>query len=206
VKAATVQTVSVTQTNWDQRNAPLANGVICFDQLQNPWRCHHDIPDGSQIDGVVASFRWQWPRSRSEFANITVRFLDTAGVLLGESRQVVPVRDIGESSLALFRCPLQTKRCEFVFRNAYRDSSVSLADVELSFVGFGTESDFPVSSVGMIVADPSDLPGAVDEIVTHYAHYLQSAVEFGEVWASNHDPDCTLHALQDRQSRFRRVA
>ncbi len=205
-EAISVDTVGLQATGWDPANAPLAGGMICFDQLKNPWRCWYEIPEDREAQGVALQFRWQWPIRRGEFANISVRCLDAGGQMLGEHRQIVSIRDDDRPSQILFRCPPGTRRTEFVFRNAYRDFSLGLRDVQLRFLDFGGPRAVPLGRVGVVVADPAELPAAVDEIVTHYAHYLKSAVEFAESWAANHDPDFTIDALLDRQCRFRRAA
>ncbi len=202
-----VESVSVDQTARDScSNVPLARGVISFDQLRNPFRCWYEPLTSGRWQNVVVRFRWQWPREREEFVNITVRFFDEAQALTGETRQILSRREVGGESLAMFRCPAGMARCEFVFRNAYNDSSITLGNAEFSFLDSGSETEIPLSSVGMIVADPTELAAAVDEIARHYSHYLRSAVDYAETHAPLHDPDCTLDALLDRQCRYRKAA
>ncbi len=203
--ARAVQTICLNETTCDPRNAPQAGGVLCFDQLKNPWRCRHAISDLNP-QGLAVQFGWQWPGDRSEYVNVSLRCLDASQNLLQESRQIISIRSDGNPSLGLFRCPPQTRFTEFVFRNAYCDRSLSLSGLKFHVLNYGGLRGFPLSAVGMIVADPTELPAAVDEIVRHYPHYRGSAVAFAETWAACHDPDLTVDALLDRQDRFRTAA
>ncbi len=204
--ARIIQTLEIADTNWSTQNAPMGGGVVCFDQLQNPWRCSCAPDSEFEPHGVVVKFRWQWPKGRDEFVNITVKCLDENDVLLGENCQITGVREDGLDSLAYFRCADGTRRCEFSFRSAFSDSSISLAGLTWNYLNFAEPKNVPLSRVGLIVADPEALPAAIDEIVTHYQHYLTTAVHFGQAWSAAHDPDCTLDALLDRQCRFKRTA
>ena len=205
VDADQVETLQLRETEWDAVNAPQSGNVIGFDRLKNPWRCRCRPGDPESADGLLIRFRMHWPRESVDDVHLGVRFVDPQGETVGESRRIIPPREDGQPSLALFRCPPGTDSVEMVFRNAWRDTSLSIADPEFSFLGFSGRP-FALGRVGTIVADPADLAAAVAEIVDHYPHYLQSAVEFSGAWAHRHDPDLALDALLDRASRFRQVA
>ncbi len=205
-KAPRSEILGIRDTEWEPGNAPLGSNVICFDRLQNPWRCRARAQQCSDPDGMIVKFRWQWPRDREEFTLITARFSDKDGNLLGENREICGARDKNEDCLVFFRCPKGTVVTEVAFRTAYTNASISLTGLQFHFVGFEEGRQVPLSQVGLIVADPCDLPAAVEEIVRHYKHYLESAFRFGREWALGHDPECTLNALLDRQERFRQVA
>lgn len=205
-QASRSEVLGICDTEWEAGNAPLGSNVICFDRMQNPWRCRARPKECGDPEAMVVSFRWQWPRDREEFALITARFVDKDGKVLGENREICGARDDNENCLVMFRCPRGTAAAELTFRSAYTDASISLTGLQFHFAGFGKRQAIPLSQVGLIVADPCDLPSAVEEIVSHYGHYLQTAVRFGREWAASHDPERTLNALLDRQERFRQVA
>jgi hypothetical protein len=205
-QASRTEVLGIRDTDWEPDNAPLGSNVICFDRLQNPWRCRATPQQCGNPDGMIVRFRWQWPRDREEFALINARFFDKNGDVLCENREICGARDDKEACLVFFRCPKGTAVAEVAFRTAYTDASISLTGLQFHFLGFENGSSIPLSQVGLIVADPCDLPSAVEEIVTHYRHYLETAVRFGREWALGHDPECTLNALLDRQERFRQVA
>lgn len=53
----------------------------------------------------------------------------------------------------------------------------------------------PRSAVGCLFTEPRELYGCLNEIVTHYAHYRQSARQAAEVLRSWHHPDTLVSAL-----------
>jgi hypothetical protein len=58
-----------------------------------------------------------------------------------------------------------------------------------------SEHDQPVGAVGIIATDESNLAVAVREIVNHFDHYRDSAIQFSKYWRARHEPQATLDFL-----------
>jgi hypothetical protein len=59
----------------------------------------------------------------------------------------------------------------------------------------GDETEIALGSVGIIVADHSQLDGAVQEMVTHFDHYRRSSEAFAGQWFAMHHPNRTVAHL-----------
>ena len=202
------QTLDVTNLQWSASNVPLAGRSISFDQTRHPFRCRFHRSDLTidQPDGLVVDFRWQWPREAGSFVQVSLHCFDDREQPIGCERQVVTIQNDNLESVLFLRVPAGFSHGELVFRNAWIDSSISIADVKVSFLDFGNQAEPPRSAVGIIAADESMMVSAVDEIVKHYDHYHESAVRFSALWSAWHDPVRTVETLMPVAAREQRAA
>ncbi len=190
------KTLPMTDLQWDKRNAPHAGGSITFDRERNPFGCtinSKDLPLENCRTAVIR-FSWRWPGEPGSFVEIKLVSFDDRGKIIGEDKQVVTMRQHGGQSIAMFHLQPGFDQAELEFRNAWLDSSISIANVSVTFLD-PAEPLPPRGAVGVIAAGEDSLASAVDEMVTHYAHYRKSAADFARQWAARHDPLCTVDTL-----------
>jgi len=73
--------------------------------------------------------------------------------------------------------------------------SATVAAVENHQTDEAVETDVALGSVGIIVADQSQLEDAVKEMVTHFDHYRKSSEAFAGQWFAMHHPNRTVAHL-----------
>ena len=61
------------------------------------------------------------------------------------------------------------------------------------------------SSVGLIATDEEQVPSLVQEMASHYGHYVQTAGEFSKSWAYFHSPQLVLDTLLHRMPEDKRL-
>lgn len=202
------QTVGVTNLKWEATNAPLSGNIISFDQTRNPFHCRFDRNKLTVADprGVAIGFRWQWPREAGSYVEIELACFDEQGHLIESDRQIASHQPDQPDSLVFHRIPANCEYGTLTFRNAFTESSISIASVEISFLDFGGHPEPARSAVGIIAADEAMITSAVNELVAHYNHYLDTAVGFSRQWASAHDPVRTVKTLVPTRVQVRHAA
>ena len=88
--------------------------------------------------------------------------------------------------------------------NAFHDSNASVRNLEVKCLEL--EQSVPVGEVGVIAADPAELPNAVDEIVKHYEHYRDTAEFHSRDWRTRHEPGQTIDHLVSGVAPLSRAA
>jgi hypothetical protein len=80
---------------------------------------------------------------------------------------------------------------------AYRDAPVAVRDVQLDFLSTANApgQTCPLGAVGLIAADPCQVPALLRNLVDHYPHYRRTAAEFAERWIEWHNPDRVVAEL-----------
>jgi len=207
-RASRRQSIDITEMKWGNGNVPLAGGILSFDQSRNTFLCRFDASDLKlpRSRTMAIGFRWQWPRETGSFVQIELTCFDEHHKPVSVERQTVTSLPGEPRSLISFRMLEGFHHSELRFRNAYIDSSISIADVRATFLDHSGQPEPARSAVGIIVADPAMLPQAVDEMVKHYEHYQRSAVQFSRFWARDHDPARTLEALIPMSEQIRCAA
>ena len=206
-RATELQSVDVTDLKRNQSNVPLAGGIISFDQTRNPFHCRFDRHElNHDCSGLAIGFRWQWPSTPGCFAEIELTCHDAQDRQIGCDKQTVTCLNDDPRSLVFMRIPEGFAYGKLTFRNAFSESSISIADVEIDFLNFAGQAEPARSAVGVIAADLSMMTEAVDELVRHYGHYRESAANFSRIWASDHNPIRTIETLVPNQEHARRAA
>jgi hypothetical protein len=82
-------------------------------------------------------------------------------------------------------------------QNAYQRMPLQVSDVQVTYLAAPPgQSGYPRARVGVSVADTSQVPAAVREMIVHREHYLQSAQEYSQLWNVAHAPRRTVEILQ----------
>ena len=158
-----------------------------------------ELPVPNSATGLLVRFRCQssWPigtyvrvtGDAAESTTINSRFTSIVGNRTGEGR--VPV---------WIPLPADARQIQLRWANAYDQGRVVCCDVQFCFLGKETDSAgrIPQGAVGLIAAKPEDVPTLVDEMLTHYTHYRETAIQFAAAWRQTHSPQHVLRQLCSR--------
>ena len=191
------RTLDVTDLQWNRKNVPMPGGVLSFDQGNHPFE--FTVEPQSNETAMVIEFDWHWPQEPGMFCRCDVLQKDSAGDSVGQDSQVLGVRQSNRKVKAVFQMDAQATTVEFSLSNAFHHSSASIRNMslrtfDLSDMDAGGNG-VPVGSVGVIASDRDTLAGCVDEMVKHFEHYRESAVEFSKRWYARHNPRRTVSHL-----------
>ena len=206
------RTLDLSDLQWNRKNVPMPGGVLSFDQANHPFEFTLE-PQGGET-AMVLEFGWHWPREPGVFCRSDVVQKDSWGEVLDESSQVIGVRQSNRRVKALFRLDSRATAVEFSLTNAFHDSSASIRNMSIRTFDLSDiavdGNGVPIGSVGVIASDQSALSSCVDEMVKHFDHYRDSAVEFSKRWYSRHNPRRTVSHLmmvgESNSEMDRRVA
>lgn len=173
---------------WTNDNVPLTGGVLSFDQNEHPFELEFELESGE--NNFVVQFDWHWPRSRGVYCKLESDSIDdayqTATVrVLGHRHGNLPAMTLFQSS---------GKRVRLRLSNAFHDSTASVKNISIHTLALMDDRQ-PFGSVGIIAADETDIPAAIDEIVDHYEHYRRTATQFAKRWCLRHEPRRTVSHL-----------
>lgn len=92
--------------------------------------------------------------------------------------------------------PNQTK-LRLRLQDAYDRMPLHVSDVQVTFLAASAgRNGYPRAQVGIAVADVSQVPTAVREMIVHRQHYRRSAWEYSRLWNAVHAPRRTVEILQ----------
>ncbi|HMO12584.1 MAG TPA: hypothetical protein PKD64_03260 [Pirellulaceae bacterium] len=185
------------------RNVPMAGGVLSFDHDQHPFELGGQVILPSAA--LAVQFEWHWPKQPGTYADLRFQAFDSDQTLLSDQRQIVGHRPAGGSVYALFQLPAAAVNYKLTFRNAYEDSTASVKQVRVTPVGKPGTS-LPTSAVGVTFADISQVKSAITEVISHFAHYANTARHFAKSWARYHDPKYCISFLVNDINRQRQAA
>jgi hypothetical protein len=196
-RASRVERIRATDLPWSPANAPLSGRAISFNGVHNPFRCEFRRQDLSlsDIKGITVGFHWPWVGQGGSHVDLELNCFDEHNQPLSRDRQIVGIRPQQRESLAYLSIPQGFATGKLTFRNAFTASSIIIQDIQIRFLDFAQQPAPPRSAVGVIAADTAMMTQAVDELVQHYDHYLESAVRFSHRWAAWHDPGRTVDFL-----------
>jgi len=150
-----------------------------------------DVPRGSTH--VMVSFR-QVARSPGRFLCGTLEQSDRMGHAVRRESLIASACEWQNSML--FATNPQAHRARLYLEAAYSAVPLELGEVQIEFLQ--TANNCPLSSVGMVYADPDNLTLCVREIVEHLEHYRQSAARFARTWSRFHNPRVLVGRLSHR--------
>ena len=104
---------------------------------------------------------------------------------------------------AQFRLEPGDERVRLKLSNAYHHAPLECMDFEVCFL---PETKSPWGAVGLIFAEPRQIPALVQEMMTNYGHYRESAVRFSSAWRQTHTPHYVLHRLLGLAAESRPLA
>lgn len=210
VEHGTGRDFGLESVSWTRNNVPLAGDVVSFNQ-KNPFTFEFELQEDENAFAI--EFDWHWPRERGVYCRLVKTELDDESGISSTGAnavQVVGHRDHEQPAICFFKTTGRKIRLELL--NAFHESTANVKNLmirPLSLSAGGcsiSESEsmssahvatlpVPMGAVGVIAADEHQIADAVDEIVSHFKHYQQSADDFSKRWCMQHEPRRTVSHL-----------
>lgn len=201
----TIRTISTREFEWASENVPLPGNVLSFDQSKHPFQFTTDRQPDENL--MILEFDWHWPESPGTFCRIEFTQRDTAGTAISKTNSVVGHRRNNQKSNAIFELSPNTAFVEFKLSNAFHESTASIRRAQIRTIQLdSSNTSQPVGAVGIIASDEADLANCVKEMVNHFAHYRDSAMQFSKQWRTRHEPQTTLDFLVGRNQQSNSVS
>ena len=208
-----VRTIELSDFRWSSKNVPMAGGVLSFDHSRNPFEfsvARESGSNGSGEDAFVLEFQWHWPTEAGIYCRVSAKQKDEMGRVINASNQVVGFRESSHPVSALFPMLEQTRSVEFSLTNQFHQSNANIKQVRIRTLRgrdeLESQQGLPRGQVGIVASDAEDLPNCIDELVQHFDHYSNSAIEFSDQWYSRHEPQQTVGHLVSKSRGVRRAA
>lgn len=195
-KAESVRVLRIEDVEYDGTNVPAAGGMVTFDRENHPFRFSLNHQNSEQL--LLFRFQWKFPTEEGTFVKICMTQKNGQGNTIDSVEQIVGHRRNDRNPNCLFRINRETETIEIALSNAFSPSTASIRNISVEMLSMTAKNEpgsFPLSSVGIIAADASQLSSAVAEIVQHYDHYKSSAEEFSQHWFAAHNPLRTVAHL-----------
>ncbi|GEM_PF-839379 len=165
--------------------------IVCRG-FRQPFEMELAVP--ARAKELLISFAWHSPETAGNYLRLVALQFDKSGDLLQTDTSIVGQQPENVRVPALVRLTQHASHLQLNWSNAYHDTPVRVVDVDASFLGReeGQLVDPPLSSVGLVFADPCQVPSLVREMVHHYSHYRKTAREFSNAWREVHSPQNVL--------------
>ena len=175
----------------DQKNVPLAGGVISFDDKRHPFQVQWDRNPDETL--YVLEFDWHWPEMTGIYCQLTLEQTLQDGRVLRSIQ--VRGKEMGQQSCAVaFPVEESCTQLSLKFQHAFHDSNITLKRIRVKALDVGRRK-IALGAVGVIAADQQNLAMAVEELVTHFDHYQTSAAANASHFYRTHAPRRTVARL-----------
>jgi glycosyltransferase involved in cell wall biosynthesis len=154
---------------------------------------------------VMCSFRWKFPSEAGTYARVTLE-TPTCDDQAPTTRSFIVGRREGDKPVrVMFPVEPSVNRMRLRWENAYDTGPISLADVRIESLSGQHLSGgtYPLGAVGLIAADDAQVAPLVDDMVAHWPHYRQTALEFAKEWSAFHNADRIVAELAERSKSSR---
>ena len=195
-QADSKRVLRIEDVEYNGDNAPATGGVVTFDEEKHPFQFSLNRQPQEQL--LLFGFEWKFPTEHGTFAKVCLTQKDGLGNTIDSADQIVGHRQSKRSPNCLFRIQRDAETIEIAIRNAFSPATASLKNIQIELLSMPTKKasgGIPLSSVGIIAADSSQLGSAVAEMVEHYDHYKSSAEKFAKHWFAVHNPLRTVAHL-----------
>ncbi len=189
--------------NYDSSNVPFSGGLVSFDQKRHPFKVDFSVDEGESI--AIISFDWHDPTSRGVDARITAVQTGPEG-FCRTAIQVVGHRESTGKVHAIFRIEAPANVVRIEFENAFHDSMATIKRLQVDLHCTEDPSSIPLSRVGIIAAEESQIANSIIEMVEHLDHYRTTAEAFSKKWHDAHRPARTVNHLLANRKKSRKVA
>lgn len=195
-----LRTLSLPELQWTSHNAPLPGQVLSCDHGPHSFQATFDTATGETYCAI--EFEWHYPGEHGTYCRIDCLSASSAHPT---HSQTVGRPRAGRCTCILFPLPAEPNPITLQFRNAFHRSNLQLKDLRVHLLS-GATPRVPVGAVGVIASDQECLAPAVDELVTHFSHYRDSANRFAHQWFAAHRPERAIEVLQAVAARSYPVA
>jgi len=143
----------------------------------------------------VVAFRWARCVEFGNYIRVQTEQLDCAGNQIGRFDSIVGQRRDNMSVQTLIHLNPRAVRIVLRLQNAYHPRPLAVADVEIDFLDARRTGGCPAGVVGLVAAQPAQVPELLREIVERYSHYRESAETFSHCWREAREPARTIEIL-----------
>ncbi|QDT00690.1 hypothetical protein [Adhaeretor mobilis] len=156
---------------------------------------------------AILTWNWDSKDVAGQYVQIKASTHDTQGNVLG-SEQVFTCGVAPDTTArpgVLISIPERTSKLRIELSNAFANRTMELDDLQLSFVRAASKK-VPIGRVGLIAAEPEQIPGLLREMTQHIEHYRDSAQAFSGAYGEKHAPERTLEILDANSQARQRPA
>ncbi len=158
------------------------------------WETQFTAPAGATR--VVVGFQWvPQTAATTSYLRLQLDQFACGGGMVDRLKSILGPHGPGGSSMAMFPLEPPTVRARLRLRNAYAVGRVAIGGLHLRLLGDADRGGCPAGRVGLIAADPVQIPALLHDMLQHYAHYRASAEAFSRNWCQTHDPARTIEIL-----------
>lgn len=155
------------------------------------------VPETNRQGSQKAILSWKWNSEefRGQYLRIAASCQDQHGTQTAEQQLFlcgVP-NSHATPPAVLIEIPAETSQLRIELSNAFANRLMELDQLELSFIN--TATDAPSGQVGLIAAEPKQIPLLLREMLNHYEHYRETAQRFSMAYGEQHAPERTLEIL-----------
>ena len=153
------------------------------------------LPLSAAATEVVVGFRWSNRTAGNYYVGVQVEQLAGDGTSRKRVECIVGQRRGDGPALAIFRLEPGVDQIAVSLRNFHDDRRIAVSDVQVRLLRAGGLHACPSGSVGLIAAQPAQIPECLRDIVAHYSHYRESAAAYSRTWCQVHHPSQTIGML-----------
>ena len=159
------------------------------------WGLTLDVPAGATH--AIVAFRWDGEALRSRYVRLESQQRDVAARPTRERVEILGHRQDRSELPALIELAEGTRRLQLRWRSAYGTGAIMLDGVRADFLSAAHEParSCPTGAVGLVAAEPSEVPLLLREMAEQHAHYRRTALEFGRRFRLQHSPERTVGVL-----------
>jgi glycosyltransferase involved in cell wall biosynthesis len=187
------------------RNVPLVDGCLRLPAGGEGVFAEVDVPRAATH--AMCSFRWHYPAEAGTYCRVTLESLGADEDLPAERSFVVGRRDGDQPVRVMFPIAPSVFRVRLRWENEYDNGPIALEDLQIDMLSAEQlpGATYPLGAVGLIAADDSQVAALVDDLVSHWPHYRQTALAFAEEWSAFHNADRIVAELAARAKPARGV-
>ncbi len=144
---------------------------------------------------LIATLHWAQDAPADGYIRLRAEQYDATGNLVGQTDTILGRRADNDHVLTLVHLKPGASRLTIRLQNAYSSVPLAVTQAEMAFLDASNASGCPAGSVGLVAAGQAEIPGLVRDIVSHYAHYRESAEAFSRWWTKQHHPATVVDML-----------
>lgn len=146
---------------------------------------------------LLVSFRWKYPLQSGTYLCLKTESIHKNQKKITPRTNVVGHREVGDCVPVLIPLKTDTTKIRLHWSNAYHNGAVHFTDVQFRFLVATSDSSepCPTGAVGLVAGDTDQVPRLLHEMVRHYHHYREMALEFSATWRQQHRPADVVNRL-----------
>lgn len=173
-----------------ERRHAIGGSTFAIQRQVDSWIAEFDLPAGAGL--VEVSVAPQRCELHQEFR---------AELAVVDAESTSPTMDTvlvdGDRQSSLLWLPVSGGlRAKLTLSVMQGELPAHSSQMQIRILGLPGDRRGPTGGAGLVWSDMSQLPRLFDELVTHYAHYRNSARQFSKHFAPPHHPQCLVQRLE----------